>query len=204
MYTPSGSRQWKKFGTPPLPVSNLLPIPKGFTTQANHDKAVLHDKLEQKLISSILQESKVHHYTFSFENPKGCFEKKTWSQVFQCTGPSLRVVDVNHRAYGHKFLKQTQYFTNLSSAYWVSKGLTGDGRWGQNGTRKCKSGLVSRCLVGYVKASTKRWTHTYCLGQEAWRERIPERLQRGHAQHLIPDLATLEILEGAVAEWVDR
>ena len=166
--TTSGAfRQWKKSGTPPLPVSNLLPIPKGFTTQANHDKAVLHDKLEQKLISSILQESKVHHYTFSFENPKGCFEKKTWSQVFQCTGPSLRVVDVNHCAYGHIFLKHTQYFTNLSSAYWVPKGLTGDGRCGQNGTRKCKSGLVSRCLVGYVKASTKRWNHTYCLGQEA-------------------------------------
>ena len=51
------SRDTKTVGHPPLPVKDVQPMEKGFTTQEKHDLAVLHDQLEQKinLITKVMQ-----------------------------------------------------------------------------------------------------------------------------------------------------
>ena len=51
------SRDTNKVGHPPLPVTDLQPMEKGFITQEKHDLAALHDQLEQRLFSDLRSEA---------------------------------------------------------------------------------------------------------------------------------------------------
>ena len=66
-----GYRNWHTQHCLPLLSSTHDPIPHGHTTVGHRELAVLHDRLEKKLFSSLIAESSDHGFTFTVENPVG-------------------------------------------------------------------------------------------------------------------------------------
>jgi len=64
-----GYRDWNSTHCQPLPASSDIPCPPRCTSQKHHDLAVLHDRLEEVVVSGILTDSKCSRFTFSFKNP---------------------------------------------------------------------------------------------------------------------------------------
>ena len=157
------SRDAKKVGHLPLPVKDAIvqPMEKGFTTQERHDLAALHARLEQRLFSDLRSEALFWGFTFSRENPVVSLVHKIWMLDFHVGSAFdyLRIVKLEHCAYGGFFGKSTHHFTNLGVQWWSPKGLTGNGRCGRDGTQQGQSGVA--CQYGYVKAQaeTGKWNH---------------------------------------------
>ena len=198
-------RDTKQIHHPPLPVHpdrDIACMETGYTTQDKHDLAVLHDKLEERIFHDLRSEALEFLFTFSGENPVGSLFHKACMIAFHITSVEfsyLRVVTLEHCAYGGYFGKSTHHYTNLSELWWQPRGLTGDGRCGGRGVR-----TGTKCQYGYVNGETNRWNHTYAIGQEAWRERVPGRLSRDQCKNMIPVMETQEQLSGAIAEWRHR
>ena len=186
---------------PPLPVDMAHDKPMaGYTSQQKHDLAHNHDQLEAHVFGSIIHESAVCSYTFSGENPRGSLQHKAHMGSFHDPLiPGLRIVNVNHCAFGGYFQKDTQYFTNLCNTHWTPVGLTGDGMCGGTGRR---TGIA--CWVGALNPATNRWKHHYAIAQESWREVLPLNIERDQAKNMIPTLQTEEIVRAALLEWDQR
>ena len=195
------SRDTNKEGHPPLPTLDITPMIKGFTTKEKHDLATLHDLLEQRLFSDLRAESSIYHFTFSGENPVGSLFHKIWMADFHdnTVYTDLRVVTLEHCAYGGYFGKSTHHFTNLAPNWWEPNGLTGDGRCGKQGSR---TGVA--CEFGFINPESGMWNHTYAIGRESWREQVPGRLSREQCKNMIPQMETREQLQGAIKEWQTR
>ena len=81
-------RNTEQPGHPPLPVhpnKDISNMEKGYTTQAKHDLAVMHDKLENRVFNDLRMEALEFHFTFSGENPVGSLYHKACMQFFHVT-----------------------------------------------------------------------------------------------------------------------
>ena len=66
-----GYRDWHSTHCLPLAASTERPIASGLTSPAHHQLAVTHDRLEKKLLASLIHESHLHLFSFTVENPVG-------------------------------------------------------------------------------------------------------------------------------------
>lgn len=183
-----GYRDWRQLECPPLPVSEEVDgvVPPGFTSQKHHDLAVLHDKLEQKLIVGVAVEAAQRRFSFSAENPRAGLARKTWMQIFQQA--PLRTVEVHHCAYGGVYRKPTHYFTNLK--VWEPAGWSGSGKCGgrgKKGTKRCRHGCV---IEG-------RFKHFHTIARESVKEFSSAEVSRKMAKNALPAMQTKEIVGSA-------
>jgi len=145
-------------------------------------KAIEHDGMVQNVLLSLQAMLSVHQHTlFVMENPEGSLRRRPFMIIFQLL-LSLARHTVNYCAYGAKFKKATDIWTNFD---WQPEGHTGDGR------------CHNRCLAGvwsHNGSARPTYRHPQVIGGANDR-----RPQGPYAKCNIPYLLHEEILRAADA-----
>ena len=172
------------------------PLSTSLTTPEHQQLAQAHDKLEQKLFTTLVTESSVFHFCFGVENPVGAMARKRHVGRLLDAGKLIRVT-VDHCNFAPadepSYGKATDYFTNFP---WGAVGHSGDGRCGKSGVRTGK-----QCQHGYVNAATGRWKHHYTIGQKSTNEISGPGLHRRSQKNHLPFHECHEMLLASAAHW---
>ena len=145
-------------------------------------KAIEHDGMVQNVLLSLQAMLSVHQHTlFVMENPEGSLRRRPFMIIFQLL-LSLARHTVNYCAYGAKFKKATDIWTNFD---WQPEGHTGDGRC----HNRCPAGVWS-----HNGSARPTYRHPQVIGGANDR-----RPQGPYAKCNIPYLLHEEILRAADA-----
>ena len=185
-----GYRDWRSPHCKPLPVG----MGKGFTTHAHRALALLHDRLEKKVIRGIEYEAKHCATTFSAENPVGALQRKQHMKDVACE-PHLRTHVVEYCAFGGHYRKSTHLFHNMCD--FQPCGTTGNGRCGRQG----KNGRGA-CPVGAMVQG--RFKHNFTIARESDKEFVSAATSRKTGKNQIPELLTKEMTDHATTMWLKQ
>lgn len=185
-----GYRNWRQPFCPPLPIGEGA----GFTSPEHRERAILHDKLEIKVIVGIASEAHSKGFTFSAENPVGAMHRKKHMCLFT-EEKWLAISRVNYCAFGGHYMKNTHLFHNMP--WYHPCGTSGNGLCAKKG----KGGRAA-CPVGQI--INGKFLHLYTIGRESTKEFVTSEVSRRRGKNEIPCMLTEEMTQTALEEWLEK